>query len=104
MKPTFKNDLCKTVVFIENILLLFLTTVSTVLFLCEISAGAAIFLCSCYVLYPLILITFVIGLACKWVVIRDYKLNIGLFIANLPVSFLCLLGVLYKFASALESF
>ena len=98
------NVLFKRVILFENVLLLLLTVISTTVFLCGPSAGMGIFIYSSYIAYPLILLTFFIALLCKRVVIREYKVNIGLFLANLAISFFGFLAFLYKIADALAAF
>ena len=104
MQKVLKNSLFKEIILLENIVLFLSTTISIVLFLCNISVGYSIFLISNYILYPLILFSFVIGIALKIMKISEYKLELVLFGANLAVSLICFFALLYRFAGVLESF
>ena len=104
MKNDFKNILFKRVILILNLLIFVASTVSAILCLFDNAVGLTVLLCSSYVLYPLILITFAAACILKAVNFKDYRLNFVLFIANLPVSFLVLLVCLYKVAEGLQGF
>ena len=103
MQKVLRNLWLKKIILLENIVLFFATTISTVLFLCNFSAGYAIFLISNYILFLLILLTFVIGFAFK-IKISEYRLELVFFGSNLAVSVICLFALLYRFADVLESF
>lgn len=99
-----KNSLLNKIILFENLILLMLSTVSTILFLCGVSVGYLIFMISSYVLYPLILLSFGVGFLLKVIEIKESKLDFILFGANLAISFVCLLAMLTELAGALEAF
>ena len=99
-----KNALIKKIILLENILLLLTTLVSSVLFLCGVSAGYTVFTLSNCILYPLILLTFVIGFILKAVEMKSSKLNFIFFVTNLAFSFASLLALLYTMGDILEKF
>lgn len=99
-----KHNLLRRIILAENFALFVISVVSTVLFLCGVSTGYAVFAITNYIFYPLILLTFVVSLLLKAVNFKAYKLNFVLFAANLAVSFICLLASLSKFAAVLQNF
>lgn len=99
-----KNSVLKTILFIENIALLLATIASTICFFSNISTGYSILVTGPYILYPLILLTFLVGLLWKAIKIKSCKSAFILFGVNLAVSLASQIAILYKVASALEGF
>ena len=86
------------------ILLLLSTIASTICFFSNISTGYSILVTGPYILYPLILLTFLVGLLWKAIKIKSCKSAFILFGVNLAVSLASQIAILYKVASALEGF
>ena len=99
-----KSNLFKKGLLIENIVLLLSTIASAIFFFSNISAGYSILVIGPYVLYPLILLTFLVGLLWKAIKIKSCKSAFILFGVNLAVSLVCQVAILYKIAGALEGF
>ena len=104
MEKSLKHDLIKKIILIENLLLLLMALMSPVMFFSGFRVGYAICVISSYVLYPLILITFLTGEILKAIKIRDYKLNLIFFGVNIVLSLASFLVVLYAVARALVDF
>lgn len=104
MEKITKNELIKKVILLENSLLLLATVISSILFLCGVSAGYTVFTLSNCILYPLILLTFAIGFILKAVEMKSSKLNFIFFVTNLALSFASLLALLYTMGDILEKF
>ena len=105
MESNFKNLLFKRMILIENCLILAISIVTAILSLCDNLYGLTIIIIShIYILYPLILLTFIVACILKAVKFKDYKLNLALFIVNLPTSYLSFAIGLSKFAEGLELF
>ena len=105
MENNFKNTLFKRLILIENCLILAISIVTAILCLCDNLYGLTIIIISqLYILYPLILLTFIVACILKAVNFKDYKLNLALFIVNLPASYLSFIIGFRKFAEGLELF
>ena len=99
-----KNNLLKKILLAENVILLLATVISTIFYFGNISAGYSILVVGPCVLYPLILLTFLIGLLCKAIKIKSCKSAFILFGINLAVSLTCQIAILYAIAGSLEGF
>ena len=99
-----KNNLLKKILLAENVILLLATVISTIFYFSNISAGYSILVVGPCVLYPLILLTFLIGLLWKAIKIKSCKSAFILFGVNLAISFVCQVAILYAIAGSLEGF
>ena len=104
MDTNFKANVFKKLIFAEGLMLMLFSLTSIVLFLCGLSVGFSIFLFSNEIIYPLILISFLVGYCLKAIKLKDHVPSLVLFGANLAISFAGMLAFVYKFGGTLENF
>ena len=109
MRKSFKNRTFSRIIRFSNLALLFINVLATVLIFLgtykieEFSIYDAALYIS-YALIPFTLITILLGFIIRAIRLREQKLNILLFILNIPLSFLPMVAVLYQLGELSQYF
>ena len=105
MENSKKVAVFKNIILIENIILPFINAIPALFWIFgDSNVGFYIHLYSTYILYPVIIATFIAALVCRAVKPKQYTVNFILFAVNICITALCFMGILWKLGGVLEGF